>query len=290
MEEIKQAFKDLIKVWQPDHFANDPRLQQKAAKRVDELNDAFQQLSIYTAEKVVSRTEVKPLATSIPQNPLRRSGSPPQRSAAEKQWYYNSAGKDWGPITESILVKKLKEKQLPPDTIVWEASSTGQVRLSASYLKVFQDKAGLIAKDARAESVSPNRKTSVQYKKCPYCAEKIPETAEYCNVCNSSLKAGDTSNYFEKYKPPLVASPPPQAICNRNHIRKVDMGDGLINATGALDRFLFTVGIFLTITFVVLKLLGTVEWEWKWILSPFWICLILTFLRAQLIVKPYTRR
>lgn len=34
----------------------------------------------------------------------------------------------------------------------------------------------------------------------------------------------------------------------------------------------------LTIVFVVLKLVGVIDWSWIWVLSPFWIDLILTVL------------
>ncbi|MHA1280115.1 MAG: hypothetical protein ACTSQ8_23220 [Candidatus Helarchaeota archaeon] len=68
------------------------------------------------------------------------------------------------------------------------------------------------------------------------------------------------------------------------------MNNALINVTGIIDRFLFSIGIILTIIFVALKFLGKVEWEWKWILSPVWIYLILTFLRMQFIVKPRLRK
>jgi hypothetical protein len=34
----------------------------------------------------------------------------------------------------------------------------------------------------------------------------------------------------------------------------------------------------LTIVFVVLKLVGTINWSWWWVLSPLWIDLILTIL------------
>ena len=68
------------------------------------------------------------------------------------------------------------------------------------------------------------------------------------------------------------------------------MNNALVNVSGMIDRFLFSVGVILTIIFVVLKLIGKVEWEWKWILSPVWIYLILTFLRMQFIVKPSLRK
>ena len=34
----------------------------------------------------------------------------------------------------------------------------------------------------------------------------------------------------------------------------------------------------LTIVFVVLKLVGVIDWSWLWVLSPLWIDLILTVL------------
>ena len=59
------------------------------------------------------------------------------------------------------------------------------------------------------------------------------------------------------------------------------MNNKLVGLTGMVDRFLLSLGIYLTIFFVILKFLGKIEWEWKWILSPLWICLILTFLRLN---------
>jgi tetratricopeptide (TPR) repeat protein len=42
--EIKQAYRDLIKVWHPDRFAHDVRLQQKAQEKTKEINDAYQRI------------------------------------------------------------------------------------------------------------------------------------------------------------------------------------------------------------------------------------------------------
>lgn len=42
--EIKAAYRDLAKVWHPDRFTHDPRLQQKAQEKLKEINDAYQQL------------------------------------------------------------------------------------------------------------------------------------------------------------------------------------------------------------------------------------------------------
>ena len=43
--ELKAAQRDLAKVWHPDRFLNDPRLQAKAQEKLKEINEAYEQLS-----------------------------------------------------------------------------------------------------------------------------------------------------------------------------------------------------------------------------------------------------
>ena len=43
-EEIKQAYRDLAKVWHPDRFPNDPKLQLKAQEKLKEINEAYSYL------------------------------------------------------------------------------------------------------------------------------------------------------------------------------------------------------------------------------------------------------
>ena len=42
--ELKQAYLDLAKVWHPDRFSHDPRLQQKAQEKLKEINEAYDRL------------------------------------------------------------------------------------------------------------------------------------------------------------------------------------------------------------------------------------------------------
>jgi hypothetical protein len=44
-QEIKAAYRDLAKVWHPDRFAHDPRLQEKAQNKLKEINEAYEALT-----------------------------------------------------------------------------------------------------------------------------------------------------------------------------------------------------------------------------------------------------
>ena len=39
-----------------------------------------------------------------------------------------------------------------------------------------------------------------------------------------------------------------------------------------------SIGTVLGIVFIVLKLIGLIEWSWVWVLAPFWIGAIITVL------------
>jgi curved DNA-binding protein CbpA len=73
-EELKAAHRDLAKVWHPDRFSHDPRLQQKAQEKLKEINEAYDQLK---AGKTGRRTQSYS-AASQPSTPTqarpRRAG------------------------------------------------------------------------------------------------------------------------------------------------------------------------------------------------------------------------
>lgn len=43
-QEIKAAYRDMAKVWHPDRFSHDPRLQEKAQNKLKEINEAYEAL------------------------------------------------------------------------------------------------------------------------------------------------------------------------------------------------------------------------------------------------------
>ncbi|MEM7820361.1 MAG: J domain-containing protein [Candidatus Aenigmatarchaeota archaeon] len=43
-QEVKQAYRELVKVWHPDRFTHDVKLQKKAEEKLKEINDAYQRI------------------------------------------------------------------------------------------------------------------------------------------------------------------------------------------------------------------------------------------------------
>lgn len=74
LKDIKEAYRDLVKVWHPDRFAHDPKLQQKAQEKLKEINDAYQKIqdlpNNYYKYRKSSKSEPPP-------------GPPPQSSASD---------------------------------------------------------------------------------------------------------------------------------------------------------------------------------------------------------------
>ena len=67
--ELKAAHRDLAKVWHPDRFLHDPRLQEKAQEKIKKINEAYDQLLSRKAKRQ------KPPSAST-----RERYAPPMRS------------------------------------------------------------------------------------------------------------------------------------------------------------------------------------------------------------------
>ena len=70
--ELKAAHRDLAKVWHPDRFLHDPRLQEKAQEKLKEINEAYELLS---SGKVPKAAPSRSAETHYPVTRRRASGS-----------------------------------------------------------------------------------------------------------------------------------------------------------------------------------------------------------------------
>lgn len=77
VQELKAAHRDLAKVWHPDRFAHDPRLQQKAQEKLKEINEAYDRLK---SRKAGRRTPAS--------YPTEQSSPPPQPTPRRTDWKF----------------------------------------------------------------------------------------------------------------------------------------------------------------------------------------------------------
>ena len=62
-DEAKQAYKDIVNVWHPDRFSNNPRLKQKAEEKLKEVNVAYETVK----SSLSGKQEVGPEQKTTPQ-------------------------------------------------------------------------------------------------------------------------------------------------------------------------------------------------------------------------------
>lgn len=75
LEEIHQGYKDLAMVWHPDRFPNHPRLQQKAHKKLQQINEAHQHLRSHTYTSVSLASPANPDFHYPPSSSIQKNGS-----------------------------------------------------------------------------------------------------------------------------------------------------------------------------------------------------------------------
>ena len=60
--QIREAYLDLVKIWHPDRFQNDPKLQKKAEEKIKQINSAYAELREY--RQAESSVETVPESTA----------------------------------------------------------------------------------------------------------------------------------------------------------------------------------------------------------------------------------
>jgi hypothetical protein len=75
--ELRETYRDLVRVWHPDRFEGDVRLQHKASARLSDINAAYRFLSALDPGPLPARSTAAPRPTTAP-----RSAAAAPRSAA----------------------------------------------------------------------------------------------------------------------------------------------------------------------------------------------------------------
>jgi len=92
-QEVRRAYRELVRVWHPDRFGDDLHLQQVAQEKLKEINEAYRVVKVDLAtrprpeprQNAAAQTFAKPAPTPPPEDekaaPLHRSAPPPRQPA-----------------------------------------------------------------------------------------------------------------------------------------------------------------------------------------------------------------
>jgi hypothetical protein len=84
-EQLKQAYRDLVKVWHPDRFTNDPTLQSKAEAKLKEINEAYNYLQGVISDKIAATPQPRSKAAEQPQRKPEPTRSAPKENRPQSK-------------------------------------------------------------------------------------------------------------------------------------------------------------------------------------------------------------
>lgn len=150
VQEIKAAYRDMAKVWHPDRFAQDPRLQEKAQNKLKEINEAYETLT-WASSGRGTRAD----ASARPANASSSSSSSQSPRPAQP-----ASGKSLWPLTIVALILCVVAAGffLSPRLLKRDNSETGQASVSRQPQDVEES-------EASSASGTRQEKKSVEQKK-----------------------------------------------------------------------------------------------------------------------------
>ncbi len=141
MDDVRQAYKDLVNVWHPDRFSNSPRLREKTEAKLKELNQAH--------ETLISFLSSSPEAT-------KRSEKTPGGSAQTEDRLKHGYGKAEGKLTTETTVAAGTFAFLK----MWSYLSTKLRGIIAEQVQAFKEEAQLqkpVTNQGRAQGIGRGR-------------------------------------------------------------------------------------------------------------------------------------
>jgi len=91
IDEAKQAYKDMVNIWHPDRFSNNPRLKQKAENKLKEINEAYEMMQSFLSTKQPLEPEKAPHGKYDSESEIRANAS---GSARDYRFYTDTGEKD----------------------------------------------------------------------------------------------------------------------------------------------------------------------------------------------------
>jgi hypothetical protein len=109
LQDAKRAYKDLVRVWHPDRYQGNPRLQHKAEQKLSEINLAFTYLSDYLESRHAAQVDA---AKTTPRNSpyvIKKSNDGAQSTSHKPETNYHAMAdtnnvKSTGPASPAVKI------------------------------------------------------------------------------------------------------------------------------------------------------------------------------------------
>jgi hypothetical protein len=107
LAEIKQAYRELVRIWHPDRYSHDERLQKRATEKLIELNEAYRVLCSLNAQPPDEQEPTETAADPIDWSPPAPKQSPPPKQNSSSTAPQRQSHKSFWPWVYSIVVVPL---------------------------------------------------------------------------------------------------------------------------------------------------------------------------------------
>jgi hypothetical protein len=204
-QEIKAAYRDLAKVWHPDRFAHDARLQEKAQDKLKEINEAYEALTTNAFKRSSSSA-----SHSASEARAQQSSQPPSS--------HNGSKYLWA-VMSLIACLATVAFFVAPKLLPKEARATVELNATGQPVKdeeVSKDEAAANRKEKKtsekqkAQAVAPTSGTvepSAQVRALPTATVTIDPTTGLLATAACPVKSSMT----------YVAGQEPRHYCSANH-------------------------------------------------------------------------
>lgn len=213
--ELKAAHRDLAKVWHPDRFLHDPRLQEKAQEKLKEINEAYEQLLTRNTRRY----------TPPPPPPRRSAASPvadvtyvPRRRGVGWHWYVA------GPLVVFALVFALTTRSLVRDAIPQPLESTEIAETTEQEPQTSQPDTNHAVRNRTDNNPAPPAETEPETAPTNEVIPAVPTVTVSIDPATGLLA---TPACPVKTRMTYPSGSEPKGYCNLTHITKPEKETGI---------------------------------------------------------------
>ena len=215
--ELKAAHRDLAKVWHPDRFLHDPRLQEKAQEKLKEINEAYEQL-------ISRHKRPVPPPPPPPRRASRREQSAPaevvyssRRRSSSWHWYVAIAFVMFGVVFALTMRSLVRHRQ--------QAIGTTHVEETVEQpADVRQESAHTVRNRSENESVAATEAVS---ETAPPANESTPAVPTVTVVIDPASGLLANPSCPVKTRMTYPSGSEPRGHCNVNHVVKPEKESGI---------------------------------------------------------------